>query len=182
MKSRRTNDNLIKIITTAIAIWMEHSEFNEEKFPEKYHEALYSQNNIRWNQLFKDQISQEWLQLHKDYYKKTVGCSKSPHYYNGFVWGASIVEMILRQIILLWDRQNKDIHGHTNKEVETLQKEKLIEKAREFHSQCCNTPPSNAFLFHNDFDKFTIHSTVDQILTWISSYKQAIETTEKAQQ
>ena len=179
MNSRHTNDNLIETMTTAIAAWMEHGEVNEEKFPKKYHKVLFPQVNIRWNQLFMGRISQEWLRLYENSYEKPIGCTKSPHYYNGFVWGASIVEIILCQIIILWENQNKDIHGHTDKEAETLREEKLIEKAQELNSQHCNTQPSDTFLFHDDFDKFTTHSTADQIFTWISSCKRAIENSVK---
>ena len=48
--------------------------------------------------------------------------------------GASIVEVILRQIIELSEQRNKDLHGHTDKEAEKLRKEKLIEKAQELDS------------------------------------------------
>ena len=179
MKSRHINDSLIETMTTAIASWMEHGEVNVEKFPQKYHQALHSQANIGWNHLFMGRISQEWLQLYEDAYKKSVGCTKSPHYYDGFVWGASIIEIILRQMILLWESRNKDIHGHTDKEAETLRKEKLIEKARDLHSQKCDCRPSDAFLFHDDFNSFTTRSTADQILAWISSRKRAIKNSVK---
>ena len=68
------------------------NEVNEEKFPKKYHKVLYSQANIGWNQLFMGRISQEWLQLYKNIYEKPVGCTKSPHYYDGFVWGETLLK------------------------------------------------------------------------------------------
>ena len=41
------------------------------------------------------------------------------------------------------------------------------------------TRPSDSFLFHNEFDNFIKTSTADQILTWISTRKRAIENSVK---
>ena len=88
---------------------------------------------------------------------------------------ASIVEVILRQIIELWEQRNKDLHGRTDKEAEKLRKEKLIEKARELDSLREDVQPIDRWLFHNNFEQFITRSSSDQILHWISFNKRAIK-------
>ena len=93
--------------------------------------------------------------------------------------GASIVKVILRQIIILWEQKNKDLHGHTDKEAEKLRKEKLIEKARELNSLREDVRPIDRWLFHNNFEQFITKSSSDQILHWISFNKRAIKNSVK---
>ena len=104
---------------------------------------------------------------------------KDPHYYDGYVWGASIVEVILRQIIELWEQRNKDLHGRTDKEAEKLRKEKLIEKARGLNSLRKDVRPIDRWLFHNNFEQFITRSSSNQILHWISFNERAIKNSVK---
>ena len=181
MKFRHTHDDLSETLTTIIATWMEHGIVDVNKFPDKYHNAINSQQNIGWNQLFMGRISQEWIQLYEDSYERPTICTKSPKFYDGYVWGAAIVETIIRQIIILWERRNKDIHGHDDKEAETLRKERLTEKAKELYTHYVtkNVRPSDYCLFPPDFEHFIATNSANQILDWITSRKRAIKNSVK---
>ena len=54
----------------------------------------------------------EWLQLYKETYKEYISHDKSQRrkYVDGYIWGANIVEISIRQMIILWETRNKKIH------------------------------------------------------------------------
>ena len=82
------------------------------------------------------QISQGWLQLYKDTYKEPSPQDETQRskYIDGYIWGANIAKILIRQMIILWETRNKVIHGEIDKESEQLRKEKVTEKAQELHS------------------------------------------------
>ena len=120
MKKRYTDYGLTETFITALANWMEHGTVDVNKFSQRYHKAIITQYNIGWNQIFMGRISQEWLQLYEDSYKRPPDCKKKKHFFDGYVWGASLVEKILQQVIHLWEQRNKDVHGKTDPETEAL--------------------------------------------------------------
>ena len=110
-------------------------------------------------------LSQEWLQIYEDTYKKPSSHDETQRskYIDGYVWGANLAEILIRQMIILWEQRNKKIHVENDDDAENLRKEKLIEKAKELQSQQDMTRPSDAFLFPADSKKFIKISTSTQI-------------------
>ena len=95
------------------------------KFPEKYHAAINSQSQIGWRHIFMGRLSQEWLQIYEDTYKKPSSHDETQRskYIDGYVWGANLAEILIRQMIILWEQRNKKIHGENDDDAENLQKE-----------------------------------------------------------
>ena len=56
------------------------------KYPEKFHEAIWSQGTIGWRQIFNGRISRHWLE-HQGNTKTLSGKVQMD-----YIWGALIVE------------------------------------------------------------------------------------------
>ena len=50
-------------LLAVIADWMENNKVEINKFPQQYHDALITQENIRWSHMFTGHLSQEWIEL-----------------------------------------------------------------------------------------------------------------------
>ena len=111
--------------------------------------------------------------------KRPTDCKKNKHYFDSYIWGAAIVETSLRQMILLWEQRNKNVHGSSDNEVETLRKQKLVEKAKELQLLQDDTRPSDSFLFPINFKQFISSSTSEQIASWICTSQRAIKNSVK---
>jgi hypothetical protein len=78
---------------TALCDWMENNEVDINKFPSKFKTALASQEHIGWRHVFSGKLSQHWLRLQGDV------TLKDGKVRNDYIWGASIVEILLGKII-----------------------------------------------------------------------------------
>ena len=113
IKKNNTDHSLSETLLTAIASWMDTGLVVVRKFPHKYRRAINTQFKIGWRQLFMGKISQEWIQLYEDTYVETPSQDepKRRKYVDGYIWGANVVETLIRQMIILWETRNKKIHG-----------------------------------------------------------------------
>ena len=66
LDKHKTNHELKETICMVIADWMENNKVEINKFPQKYHDAMITQENIGWSHMFAGHISQEWIKLHKE--------------------------------------------------------------------------------------------------------------------
>ena len=94
-----------------------------EKFPLMYSKAIYSQYAIGWDNFFRGKISQEWLLLYDD---SRTNKHDTQRYSAQYIWGANIVEITLRQMIKLWEIQNKQVHGTTDGERQQIMKRQQV--------------------------------------------------------
>lgn len=78
-----------------------------------------------------------------------------------YVWGVSVVELILSQFIKLWEIQNKEMYQKKAKQQERIQKQ----RARR---------PSNMFMLHSNSDKLFKKWTAQTIESWVNSNQKAI--------
>ena len=85
----------VDVMCSAISDWFEMGQVSLEKYPEEYHDAIRSQEAIRWRQVFNGRISQVWLE-HQGNTKLSSGRVRMD-----YIWGASIVETCLRMMIEL---------------------------------------------------------------------------------
>ena len=72
--------------------------------------------------MFSGNISQEWIKLHKE--SKLTNNSKNQQD-QSYLWGVSLVEVLLSEFVRLWEIRNREVHGETKERNETLQKKKL---------------------------------------------------------
>jgi hypothetical protein len=108
-----------------VAEWIETEIVDENKYPLKFRQAIRSQNHIGWRHLFSGKISQEWLQLQEQSTKVLIGRRRL-----SYVWGALIVELLLKQFINLLELWNEEVHGKTAEKQEHIRKTKLSETVR----------------------------------------------------
>ena len=102
-----------------IVEWFETGHVPFHKYPEKFHNAIWSQGAIGWRQIFNGRISGYW----PEYQGNTITSSGKIGIDN--IWGTSIVETCLCMIIDLWKMRNKEIHGKE----ETTKQQKRKAKA-----------------------------------------------------
>ena len=153
----------------AVAEWLETGTVDETKYPPRYTQAITTQNMIGWRHLFGGKLSQEWLILQEESKRKTKGHKRS-----SFVWGASIIEVILSHFIELWELRNEEVHGKTEEQQERTRKAKLMTEVRRLNSLRTKARPSDECLFIDNVDEFIEKSSAKSIATFISSHRRAI--------
>ena len=95
---------------------------------------------------------------------------------DSYTWGASIVQILLSQYIVLWELRNKEVHRKTKEHQERTRKERLKIEASQLNSMKDITRPSDMFLFHANEEEYIEQSTLQTIASWISSHRKAIIT------
>ena len=72
--------------------------------------------------MFVGHISQEWIKLKEDFVCVNTNNDQQSHSY---LWGVSVVDVILSEFIWLWEIRNEEVHGKTKQRNDTLRKKKL---------------------------------------------------------
>jgi hypothetical protein len=148
MKALETKYKVEETFMTALCDWMENNEADINKFPPRFKAALSSQDHIGWQQVFSGKLSQHWLRLQGDV------TLKDGKVRNNYIWGASIVEILLGKIIELWKIRNDEVHGITEEIQEKRQKHRLVDKVKHLNEQKNNARPADMGLFHEKIDQF----------------------------
>ena len=106
----KINHELTEVLCMVIADWMENNKVEINKFPQKYHDAMITQENIGWSHMFAGHISQEWIKLFEE-----SGCANTnkKQHDQSYLWGASVVEVILSEFVCLWEIRDKEVQGKT---------------------------------------------------------------------
>ena len=87
---------LQETLCSVIANWMENNKVDINKYPQKYHNALITQENIGWSHMFAGHISQEWIKL----FEESVCANTNKNQQSqSYLWGASVVKVILSELI-----------------------------------------------------------------------------------
>ena len=98
-----TESELKEMFGSAIAEWLEIATADRAKYPVNYHKTIWSQRRIRWQHMFAGKLSsQEWLYLPEERTNTTTTRKQ-----DSYIWGASIVQILLSQYIVLWELRNK---------------------------------------------------------------------------
>ena len=105
MKQLDTKYDLENTLACAISEWFETGYVSLYKYPEKFHNVIWSQGAIEWRQIFNGRISRHWLK-HQGNTKTSVGRVRMD-----YIWGTSIIETCLRMMIDLWELGNEEVHG-----------------------------------------------------------------------
>ena len=65
LDKHKTDHKLKETLCMVIADQMENNTVEINKFPQKYHDAMNTQENIVRSHMFAGHISQEWIKLYK---------------------------------------------------------------------------------------------------------------------
>ena len=116
-KTTRQDGNRIRIERN---VWFCNSRVvklataDRAKYPVNYHKTIWSQRRIRWQHMFAGKLSsQEWLYLPEERTNTTTTRKQ-----DSYTWGASIVQILLSQYIVLWELRNKEVHRKTKEHQE----------------------------------------------------------------
>jgi hypothetical protein len=164
-----TENELKETLSTVIAEWLETADVDITKYTGKYHKAIKAQRIIGWRHMFAGKISQEWLTLQEESTNTTTGRKR-----DSYIWGASIVQVLLTQFIKLWELRNEEVHGKTKEHQERTRKERLRIEVGRLNSMKDDARPSDMFLFHANEEEYIEQSTSQEIASWISSHRKAI--------
>jgi hypothetical protein len=169
MTHLKTHAGITDTFCSALTEWFDSQTVTPRKYHVRYRKALISQSNIGWRQIFMGKISQEWERLQ--------GHTKIKHatYREPYLWSASIVEFSLTHFISLWEQRNTDVHVTNCDQQQQFQKERHQNRARLLLAKQPLCRPSDHVLFPSDPEAFLTNSTIQQLSTWIATYKQAID-------
>ena len=103
---------------------MENNTVEINKFPQKFHDAMITQENIGWSHMFAGHISQGWIKLYKE--SRCANTNKKQHD-QSYLWGASVVEVMLSEFVRMWEIRNEEVHRKTKERNDTLQKKKNLQ-------------------------------------------------------
>ena len=155
----KTDESLINAIASILTDFMDNGCVNPNNYDHRFHAAIYSQYAIGFDQWFLGKISQHWLNLF------LCHLPPNPSLDQRYNWGRDIIELTLRHMIDLWELRNREVHGTTDTEIESIRKRRVtaeIEQYFALRSKCClcdrDLFPDNT----KDFiDKSTSHEMRD---------------------
>ena len=131
---------LKETLCSIITDWIKNNKVDINKYPQKYHETLITQDNIGWSHIFAGHISQELIKLYEESVCANTNKNQQSHLY---LWGASVMEVILSEFIQLWEIRNKEVHGKTKERNETQRKKKLTIETIRLNSMKNEARPGN---------------------------------------
>ena len=114
LKEIKTDESLIDAIATILTEYLDSGQVSKEKYHQRFHEAIDSQNTIGFEHFFLGKMSQKWLDLYLPH------LPSDPSAKDRYTWGRHIIEITLRKMIDLWAICNKEIHGNDKTEVEEI--------------------------------------------------------------
>jgi len=173
MKALSTKFEVEETLGTALCDWMEHGRVEISKFPPKFEAALKSQETIGWRHVFAGKLSQQWLRLQGDVHLEDGKIRTD------YLWGASIVEVILTKFMELWELRNEEVHGKTEEVQEQRRKFRLSGKVRELDKLKQDARPADMGLFHENVEIYIEEANAIALANYISSHTKAIKNSVK---
>ena len=173
MKYMDTEFELEHTLASAISEWFETGHVSVNKYPAKFHEAIWSQGAIGWRQIFNGKISRHWLG-HQGHTKTSQGRLRMD-----YIWGANIVETCLRMMIDLWEMRKEEVYGKEEGTKQQIRKEKAATRVRELHKLQETARPSDAKLFYADMDRQIETSTAATLEGFVAMKTKSIHNSVK---
>ena len=139
-----TESELKEIFSSTISKWSETAAVDRAKYQVKYQKTIRSQRRIRCLQ---ENYNKNGY-IYKTYLQEESTNTTTGRKQDSYIWGASIVQILLSQYIVLWEPRNKEVHRKTKEHQERTRKERLKIEASQLNSMKDITRPSDMFLFH----------------------------------
>ena len=170
-KKKQTCEALTDHLCSAITEWLDTGIVQVQKYPEPIRATLLSQTDIGWYNMLRGRLSNKWLQQYE--LTKLRSSTEGTRPCEPFVWGAKIIELLLRFHIKLWEQRNKEVHGDDrNKSTDNFKRRKLQYEIRKLQRFKRKARPHDEFLFVHL--KTFLKSDTDTLLTYFKSHKKAI--------
>ena len=135
--------DLENTLACAISEWFETGHVSLYKF----HDTIWSQGAIGWQQIFNGRISRHWL-THQGNTKTSAGRVRMD-----YIWGAPIVETCLRMMIDLWKMRKEEVYGKEEVIEQQKRKEKVAISVRDLHKLQEIARPNDSVLFYQNVEK-----------------------------
>ena len=162
-----TCPGLMHTFCSVITDWLDSQTVSIEKYPEAYHPAIITQQNIGWRQMFMGKLSQEWETL------QGPTCTSAGTIRPTYLWSTSIIEILLNLTIELWTDRNAEVHGRTYAEQNaTLLTKHRIEITRLKALRSTMRPSDTIILDH--VDQLLTHEKATDLADWISTNRPLI--------
>ena len=133
---------------------------------------MITQENIGWSHIFAGHILQKWIKLYEE---SACSTTQNNQQRNLYLWGASVVDVILSEFIRLWKLRNTEVHGKTTEKNEVLRKKKLTIETKRLNPMRNKARPGDQFLFYDNIDEFIEKSFVKRIGSWVCSHHNVIK-------
>ena len=173
MKKKRTGHALIDHMCSVATEWLDTGVVKVDKYPPPIQPTLKSQAKIGWYNMFRGRLSDQWLRRYES--TKSLSSTEGTRPCESFVWGAKIIELLLRFHIKVWEQRNKDVHGddkNSNKNKDNFKRRQLQTEIRKLQRYKKKARPDDEFLFVHL--KTFLKSDTNILLTYFKSHKKAI--------
>lgn len=166
----KTSSDLIQCFIECMDQWFLHgSAVDPAKHPETFRTAIIRQNKIGWQHLFMGKLSCEWLRIHSELIKRERNEDSDTI---EMCWGRAVIEHILRSVLDLWEKRNKELHGEGI--TSPIRKLQLAEEVRRLQMLREQARPKDAFLFIDDVEEYLKKATIYTMTTYIAMTRKAI--------
>ena len=173
MKKKRTGYSLIEHLCKAATEWLDTGAVLVDNYLDPIQTTLKSQAKIGWYNMFRGRLSNMWLQRYES--TQSLLSTEGTRPCESFVWGAKIVELLLRFHIKVWEQRNKDVHGddeNSNKDKDNFKRRQLQSEIRKLQRFKKKARPDDDFLFVH-LETF-LKSNTDTLRTYFKSHRKAI--------
>ena len=147
MKQLNTKYAVENVMCCAIAKWFETGHVPLHKYPEEFHNVIWSKGAIGWRHVLNGRVSNLWLE-HQGTTKTSSGKVRMD--YSG---GVLIVETCLRMMVDLWEMRNEEVNGKEEATLQQKRKAKAANTVQVLHKPEEQARPSDSILFYQDVEE-----------------------------
>ena len=170
-KKIQTCDTLTDHLCSVITEWLDTGVVQVQRYPKPIRATLLSQTDIGWYNMFRGRLSNQWLQQYES--TKSRSSKEGTRPCEPVVWGAKIIELLLRFHIKVWEQRNKEVHGNDKHKVtDNFKRRQLQSEIRKLQRFKHKARPDDEFLFVHL--KTFLKSDTDTLITYFKSHKKAI--------
>ena len=148
LKEIKTDESLTDTIATILTEYLDSGKVTIEKYHQRFHAAITSQQQIGFDHFFLGKLSQKWLDLHLPHLPPDPSHSKR------YTWGQHIIETTLKKMIDLWGIRNKEVHGNDDNEIEEIKKRRVVQELQQYFALRSKCRPCDRSLFPEDTNTF----------------------------
>lgn len=167
--------DVISTLDSALSQWFETGTVCSEAFTEKFQNALNAQTLIGWRHFFALQMAVQCLEFLPSYF------DSQNKFCEDYIWGASLVETVLHQVLELWDERNTQVKGSTAAAQEKKKRDSLGQQVLNLQAKSNQAQPGDQHLFLANPVKFIKGALLAKLSAYISTTSSAISNSRNKQ-
>jgi exonuclease III len=147
---------------------------NPEPYPAHYHQLIYQQNGIGWDQLYRGRWSKQWIIMHEVFASSQTGWQRLDK--DGRLWVVHHGRRILEQWLKVWELRNIEKHGHDQESCRRTRHNRVMTELTNIYQLRTMVMPCDRHVFHDSaLQHAHDHTNLDTIEDWISAHRQVLE-------